>query len=282
MSSLKRKNLESSLYRWTRELPRNLRLSYKLNGSEIYTVSAYNFNARQLHIPYFITLVILGRSTASQGYASSVALLASSFIASIFEVFLARDEIQFLGPIFTFYLLAAGVALGSIRRYSALWTVAQQDLAVLQNSLQELSKRWPSAIGAMKALHNSIEATTVSEDKEIALPALEWLDPERRLLFEGFSAEICRLWRPLEQQVNGYQINGQQVNGPGQGTGNASSELITAEILGNLRYPLPARDLPMIQFGGSGGDSDNSLGKFQYDGIGNWLLTDWGAETLPW
>ena len=187
--SPKRKTLESSLYRWTRELPRNLRLSYKLNGSEIYTVSAYNFNARQLHIPYFITLVILGRSTASQGYASSVALLASSFIASIFEVFLARDEIQFLGPIFTFYLLAAGVALGSIRRYSALWTVAQQDLAVLQKSLQELSKRWPSAIGAMKALHNSIEATGVSEDKEIALPALEWLDPERRTSFSRDSPQ---------------------------------------------------------------------------------------------
>lgn len=223
--------------------------------------------------------MVLGRSTASHGHVSSIALLASSFITSIFEDFLARDEIQFLGPIFTFYLLAAGVTLLSIRRYSELWKVAQQDLAVIQDSLGELSKRWPSAIGAIKALSNSMEASVVSEDKEVALPALEWLDMEGQLLFEGFSTEMCKLWTPLEQHVHGQHISHDH------STENPSSELMTAEILGNLRYPLPARDLaptPMPQFGGSGGDSDNALGKFQYDGIGNWLLTDWGAEILPW
>jgi hypothetical protein len=51
-------NIENALFRWTRTLPKQLRIcqtSGVMNDSQM---SPYNFEARQLHVPYFIALAI--------------------------------------------------------------------------------------------------------------------------------------------------------------------------------------------------------------------------------
>jgi hypothetical protein len=274
MSHSKRLHLESALYRWTRTLPVSLRLSEQADTSDIYTTSTWTFNARQLHIPYFITLTIMSQPPTTQSPVSPVAILASSFVAGIFEEFLARDELQFLGPIFTFYLLAAGVALVSTRHYPALWQTAQQDLRVLQNSLEELSKRWPSAIGALKAMRNVIDRASVGSATSVAAQ-LKWLDVEQQLVFQHTRLDLCRLWSIYENETC---IDSTLIAPPNN---NHSTELMTAEILGNLRYPLSSRpddtQPAMVPFG----DTDLSLDNFQYEGIGNWLLNDWQTD-LAW
>lgn len=315
--------LESALYRWIKTLPDSLRLSQSSNSSESFTASARNFNARQLHLPYLITVTIMARSmtsyppkqesssTSTSSTISPVAILASSFVAGIFEEFLARDELQFLGPIFTFYLLAAGIALVSTRRDPTLWRIAQQDLEVLQNSLQELSKRWPSAIGALRGLRNVIDraATRVllnntnSTTASTGMGTMQQLSAEQKILLEDFPHDLCRLWphfsisqNPLLQQVasnaNLSPSNLNSVNDQPQGE---ITERMTAEILGNLRYPPPPvlpdetrpvteanLSMPMLDaFSDAGGGGDggiDSVADCQYAGIGDWLLTDWGLE----
>lgn len=248
--------LETALYRWSRRLPISLLLSRTDDMGRTITYP-YNVNARQLHVPYFITVAIMARSTAAEGTAA-VAVLASSFVIGIFEDFLARDEIQFLGPICTFHLLAAGVALASTRLHPNLWAIAQQELEVLQSSLKELSNRWPSAIGAMKALQNVLDRTPRLQQGKPH--KLEWLTADQELLFENFSRDLCRMWAPYQSLAK-----------------NGNTELMTAEILGNLRYPLPGgpdqAPTPLMTF--------PEATDLQYDGVGNWLFDDWAVD-MSW
>ena len=70
----------------------------------------------------------------------------------MFEDFMAHDELWYLGPIFTFYCLTAGMAQLSCYRYSELVSLAEQNLNILARALEELSKRWPTAVGSLKHL----------------------------------------------------------------------------------------------------------------------------------
>ena len=206
-------------------------------------------------------------------------ILASSFVAGIFEDFLARDEQKFVGPIFTFYLLAAGVALVSLRPYASLWAVASKDLDILQTSLQELAKRWPSSIGASKALQNVMDsAPKEMPSGNAALPQLPWLNATQMHFFEGFPAkDLCRMWEPCNRYVE-LQAKDQTGDSSGNDAAahNGGGEINTAEMLGTLCYPHES----LLRFGGSAGEADDLLGPFQYEGVGNWLLSDWSAE-LP-
>jgi hypothetical protein len=331
--------LESAFYRWIKTLPETLRLSHAPNRSNAFKASTSNFNARQLHLPYLITLAIMARSmtsyppkqessfTSTPTTISPVAILASSFVAGIFEEFLARDELQYLGPIFTFYLLASGIALLSTRRDPTLWRIAQQDLEVLQNSLQELSKRWPSAIGALRGLRNMIDRVAsgarLSSNASTGngMSTIPQLSAEQQILLEDCPRDLCRLWPYFSTSRNPQQQQHHAASGlnPDPSPQNLiatraqpqglTTERMTAEILGNLRYPppppLPALpdehriaeanlSMPMLDLfgdpsvGGGGGGGGNRDGidavadhDCQYAGIGDWLLTDWGME-MAW
>lgn len=145
-----KKSFEDRLFRWIKTLPGHLQLCQTVEG---HPLKPYNFEARQLHVQYFVVLVILCRPADPKLAPSSASLLASSFVAGIFEDFMARDEIRFLGPIFTFYCLTAGMAQLSCYRYSGLVDAAEETLGILGRALEELSKRWPSAVGSLKHLY---------------------------------------------------------------------------------------------------------------------------------
>jgi hypothetical protein len=51
-------NIENALFRWTRTLPKHLKIRQTSGAINNTSTSLYNFEARQLHIPYFIALAI--------------------------------------------------------------------------------------------------------------------------------------------------------------------------------------------------------------------------------
>lgn len=291
LSRLKRQHLEKSLYHWVKELPEELRLSHH-TGSDVrssiqYTPQPYNFRARQLHVPYFVTLAIAFRPPTNNGSFSLTSHLACSFVAGIFEDFIARDEIRFLGPIFTFYLLIAGVGLLQARNYPALWTYAQQDLQVINESFKQLSTRWASAIGASKALQSVTDAVS-KKTYETPTPALMQLTPQQLSYFDVPEKGICRAWAPVHAHFNRPYSTSSNVE-------ITSPDLMTPGFLADTRLPF---GLPQMgQISGAGENLEPSdrdgmdvpeelLGEdqtsdTQYGGIGNWLLGDWSTPR-PW
>ncbi|OAX78986.1 hypothetical protein ACJ72_06702 [Emergomyces africanus] len=291
LSRQKRQYIEGALYRWTRELPDHLHLFRRASSNHgsapKLLLAAYSFEARQLHVLYFIILAILFRSTPPASTPSAAALLASSFVAGIFEDFLARDEIRFLGPVFTFYLLASGVGLLSCYRYPHLWIKAEQDLRVIYNSQKELSTRWPSAIGSLNALRSMKEEasqTPAHEDTQV----LGSLTPEQLTCFSGFGTDLCRLGEVI-LTPHIQDLLGPRGMDDGQYSRSAS-DMMTAGILAELKTPIStpaALDgyLPLATVrehhqmhnvaGGDTVDITDDILCGQYAGIGNWLLKDW-------
>jgi hypothetical protein len=144
-----KKPLEDRVFRWLKTLPENLQLCNNTDGRPL---RPYSFEARQLHIQYFTVMVILNRPSDPKLAPSTASLLASSYIAGIFEDFMARDQLQHLGPIFTFYCLTAGMSQLSCYRYSGIVDLAEENLAILARALEELGRRWPTAVGSLKHL----------------------------------------------------------------------------------------------------------------------------------
>ncbi|ODH39352.1 hypothetical protein ACO22_01920 [Paracoccidioides brasiliensis] len=291
LSRQKRQYIEGALYRWTRELPNHLHLFRRTSShdgsSSKLALAPYSFEARQLHILYFIILAILFRSSPPASTPSAAAVLASSFVAGIFEDFLARDEIRFLGPIFTFYLLASGVGLLSCYRYPHLWVKAEYDLRIIYNSQKELSKRWPSAIGSLNALWAMKEEASKAPRHKDSHP-LGSLTSEQMTCFSGFGTDLCR----LGEAILAPHIQG--LLGPRRADDNqrsrTASDMMTAGILAELKTPIStpaALDgyLPLatvlehppihIAAGGDTADITDDILCAQYEGIGNWLLKDW-------
>ncbi|KAI1930182.1 hypothetical protein LOZ65_001559 [Ophidiomyces ophidiicola] len=295
LSRQKRVSIENALYRWTRELPEPFRLFRKYNPAgdapaHRLVLMPYDFEARQLHVPYFITLAILYRPTSPSNLPSAAAILASSFIAGIFEDLAARDEIRFLGPVFTFYLLAAGVGLLSCFPYPHLWERAEQDLRIIYNSQKELAKRYPSAIGSLKALQSMLDdAPKVARPSDRPQPTP--LTPDQQACFSGFGTDLCRLGDvmlanyPHDMADSGRPEDDQYAR--------TVSDMMTAGILAELKTPMDAAAaldeyLPLatvvdhnthLALGGDAAEITDEMMYNQYDGIGNWLLRDWDWST---
>ncbi|ORY05580.1 hypothetical protein BCR34DRAFT_44518 [Clohesyomyces aquaticus] len=270
-----KKSLEDRLFRWLKTLPDNLQLCRPIDGRPL---KQYSFEARQLHVQYFIVLVILNRPSESKNVPSTESLLASSYVASIFEDFMARDELRYLGPIFTFYCLTAGMAQLSCYRYTGLVDTAEENLAIMGRALEELSKRWPSAVGSLKHLmdvrEKVLQRPSLGQFPDVNLPntTLQF--------FTDFGPDLCRMWHPIHQRLP-------------HNTTIAPRELETAGILQGLRTPAaPPLDLDLgssstaqhqmlgNQVASGAGSLEPTLLQPQewfgpYGGIGNWLMVDW-------
>jgi hypothetical protein len=270
-----KRSLEDRLFRWLKTLPDDMQLCRNVEGRPL---KPYNFEARQLHIQYFSVLVILNRPTDSKMAPSVPSLLASSFVAGIFEDFMARDELRYLGPIYTFYCLTAGMAQLSCYRYSGLADIAEENLTIMARALNDLSKRWASAVGSLKHLMDVRE-------KVMQRPALGTF-PDMNLphttaqFFTDFGPDLCRMWYPIYQRLP-------------QNANIAPRELETAGILQGLRTPAAQSvDMDMAtnaaiqqqmmnsQVTAAGTNLEPTLLQPQewfdpYGGIGNWLMVDW-------
>ncbi|KIX04742.1 uncharacterized protein Z518_05612 [Rhinocladiella mackenziei CBS 650.93] len=194
LSSTRLKDFENAVYRWIKELPDGFRLFLKSPRK----LGPYNFEARQLLVPYFVLLIIMSKHSPTKDSAPSVPLVASSFVAGIYEDFLNRDEIRYLGPAFTFYALAAGLAHLSGYRYRSLKLETEESLDIILNSLTELKQRWGSAESISKALAEVKNLTLQSSSLGYTPGSI----PQGFVaFFDDFGPEICRMWNLVGQEV---------------------------------------------------------------------------------
>lgn len=293
----KRQVFENRLYRWTRDLPDSLRLFRNSASSAAQNcwqpasqnnLAPYSLEARQLHIPYFVCLAILCRH--GPGNSSSPAVvLASSFVAGIFEDFLARDEIQFLGPIFTFHLLAAGIGLLSSNNIPILREKAEASLQTIFMSLEVLAKRWSSAKGSLRALKSIADKQqqrTTRPDETLSLE----MSREHRPFFVDFGPDISWAW-PLFMPSNSNVHVGDE--GPADAPPVSRGPAATLHDVPECRLPnanaspddyRPLTTILDPHMGFTMGDVTRNLaGDFfhnQYQGMGDWLFKDldWNGD----
>ncbi|KAK5498000.1 hypothetical protein LTR83_001724 [Exophiala xenobiotica] len=187
LSTTRHISLENAVYRWVKQLP----VEFHLFGGSTKCLMPYNFEARQLLVPYFVTLVVLCRRSGAQGRSDSASLLASSFVVGIFEDFLNRDELCHCGPVFTFYALAAGLAQLPGLRYTSLMATSEESMNIVRLSLNALGKKWGSADGALAALVAMKRLTLQSPSlgqapSPVSTDFMSFLD--------DFGPELCRQW----------------------------------------------------------------------------------------
>jgi Fungal specific transcription factor domain len=277
----RRSSLGDRVFRWVKTLPDALQLCYQQPNKPL---KMYGFEARQLHVQYFTALIIINKNPEKGSAPSTASMLASSFVAGLFEDFLARDELRFLGPIFTFYLLCSGTTLLSSYRYPGLWHLAEQDLQIIFKSQEELSKRWPSAVGSLKNLADVREKVT--KGPRGSLFPENNLTVDQTQFFNSFGGDLCRAWDVLYHGTN----NAQQPQ---------TRDLMTAGILQDLRtpgsmYPDPAPEhaqpdtqtgmvtQPNLSLDASILDTAGVVNLDTYGGIGNWLFNDWHNAGTLW
>lgn len=165
MTPSRTSQLKNQLYAWVRELPTELRL---FHSNIDHGPNEYNFEARQLHVIYFVCVILLFRKSPSLSPSLSASILAASFIAAIFEEFLIRDEIHYLGPgIWKFFLLTAGITLVPACKNSVLQGEAAQDYQIIKKALNQFAERYPSALGSIHTLE-TVEAAHERDSESLS------------------------------------------------------------------------------------------------------------------
>ncbi|KAL3457015.1 hypothetical protein BJX64DRAFT_296227 [Aspergillus heterothallicus] len=281
-----RQSIRASLQRWVQTLPQSLRLfieSVLLDETSPSTgkvLSPYDFEARQLHIPYFICLIILCRAPSPQHPPSATSILASSYIIAIFEDFLARDELKYLGSIFTFYLLAAGLGLLSCRRVPALWDKAAPNMQTIYASLEQLAKRWPSAMAPLRVLRNissepggaGLSIAQVPKLADDHVPFFDTLGPDLAWAWEEFMSS-------KQQQINAPYSGAVGVSGHSTNVDNTTlppthGEPAPFSVEATAENALTNPFGDFLGLNVHPGAADENLAPSQYEGIGDWLLND--------
>lgn len=194
ISRQRRVDLENAVYRWAKQVIPKLRSSATVQED----VVTSRLEVQQLLVMYFVVLTILHRSPTPNSVPPPASLVASSFIAGIYEEFLLRDELRYLGPVFAFYPLCAGLSLLSSCRYPQLQGTAEHELTVIKLSLQKLSERWLSAVGPLRALNKLTEKVRELGTFDGSPPNLDF---DTASFFEGFDVKLCKQWRLIGQSA---------------------------------------------------------------------------------
>ncbi|KAJ5483991.1 hypothetical protein N7539_005787 [Penicillium diatomitis] len=264
ISRQRRIDLENAIYRWAKQVIPKLRSSAALQEDAVTS----HLEVQQLSVMYFVVLTTLHRSSTPGSVPPAVSLVASSFIAGIYEEFLLRDELRYLGPVFAFYPLCSGLSLLSSWRYSHLQSTAEHELTVIKLSLQKLSERWLSAVGPLRALNKLTEKVREQGLFDSQPPTL---DIDTASFFDGFDLKLCKQWRLIGQSTEGEQT-------VAASTATCSlaevQEAEPAGVLSSLNthvgvsmddYGLPTLDTSMEAF-------TNSWEGSGFDWSGSWLL----------
>lgn len=168
----------------------------------------------------------------------------------------------------------------SCYRYSGLVNLAEKNLSIMGKALEELGKRWPSAVGSLKHLLDVREK--VMQRPSLGLfPDLN-MTPTTAQFFSEFGPDLCRMWHPIHAEFP-------------QLANIAPRELETAGILQHLRTPAitpadlndassAAMQQPIANshaIAGGGSLEPTLLQPQEWfvpygaGGLGNWLMIDW-------
>lgn len=293
-------SLQSQLLSWIDCLPEVLRVY----DPQTHLLTPYNVKARQLQISYFTALTLLFRPTTTGNIPSGAALLASSFVAGIYEELLARGELPILAPAYIFHLMTNAYAQLACYKYEMLWKKAEAELEIVNQCLIEMAKRYPSAVGAQRVVKAVSRSVKKQERHKGPLQLL--FDSEQRRYFDYFGPELCSKWdlvypggndgsesrhrNPSNQVPKDVVSN----NAAHEGFQNASSNSITFHDASQPFAPLaplamappptaeyhdPIPDLEALLQHGTTFDDTQAL---PFASVGNWMLGgDWMAD-LGW
>ena len=292
-----RVSIEHRLLQWISELHPD----FHTHDRHSKQLNPYNFKARQLHVPYFTALSILFRPTVLDTPPPLASVLSSSFVAGICEDFLVRGEVPLLPSTFTFHLLAAALAELATHSYPALWIKAKQELGVINQALEELAHRYPSAFGSLRVIRG---VTNAVQKQQIQRKPLQLNDSSEQLqFFSFFGPDLCSKW----SVVHGYKES-ERKNDAGlveTTTGRfpiseAEEDNLTADesaVAGLISLQEPknlSTSAPMEQFSGPAASTPISgmrdinrtfmpepalfFSNNMIDSVGNWMLDDWMAD----
>lgn len=282
--------LESRLLSWIRMLPTSLHLHDRNTGS----LTPYNFKIRQLHIPYFTAITILYRPTIPGSNPSVGALLSSSYVANIYEDFLARGEIPMLAPVFIFHLLASAIAQLPCHRFPTLWAKAQDELQVISQSLVEMGKRFPTALGAQRVIKHVKQA--VKNEKQRSEPPQLSGAVDQLNYFEPFGQELCGKWDFVFGAGAQFTRTHPSTEAVHITTAFATKEKISSQsndtvLTSSFAAPNDAstafswnQSTQVVQtneenFLGNSGLDQQSTG-LGFESVGNWMLYDWMTDPV--
>lgn len=196
LSDRKRVEIEDSLHQWLNDIPASLRL-YDATTRRL---NDYNLKSRQLHVPFFVVLVILYRPNRTSNLPPSpVSLLAASFVSGIFEEYLTWEDMAHLPAPSIFYLLVAALLQLSSHRFHLLAEQKQQqqtkeEIEIITLSLNALKKRFPTALGAERVVNQIMRHATAPDTHGPACSKLLSLTPDQKDYFSPFGPELCRKW----------------------------------------------------------------------------------------
>jgi hypothetical protein len=189
------------LLNWVNGLPPRLKLVDGKGSSQ-----PYNLQVTQLHVPFLsaITLLYSPRPIFSISPDNTAAVVASTLAFRIYEAFHLRDQLCYLGPIFSWHLLVASVTRLSCLRIPYLREEAQGALDITESFLRELGIKWPSALNNLKNLEilrrdaNCGLPTSASHDVAIDRDLLRVIGP---LLFKCFGSHATSYFAQVESHL---------------------------------------------------------------------------------
>ena len=187
ITTLRFAELRNALLWWLKDLPKSIK--------GIDSASEINFNMRQVYMLFVGTAAILYRSVRVTKTPSAVELIASSFIAGLLKDFHERDELRRLSAGFTFYPLVAAIPLLEALQIESLRGSVRQEMSIIEQSLEGLGQRWPSAHRGLKVLaktQQAFEAGGSSASASLTMP-----NDSDLLLFDNFDRSKCRMWQAL-------------------------------------------------------------------------------------
>lgn len=182
-----RLELGRSLHRWIRDLPASLRLDNALS---------YDFEVRQLYLVYFTTVSVLYGPVKCGERAPVAPILAASCLARVFEDFLVRDHIRYLGTINIVHLRVATLSQLWCFNLSQLRDLTKSELAVIRSSFQELEKTWNSATRPLMILTHLVSTAMRGQQANQGLEDLD-ITAEQLSFFDMIPRELCPKWDPI-------------------------------------------------------------------------------------
>lgn len=186
LSHRQRLEFEVQLQDWLQQLP----AAFHLHDRSSRRSTPYTFRSRQLHVPYFVSLVILFRQKTPEKCPPGVSVVAASFISGIFEEYLDWGDIAFVSAPSIFYLLVASLVQASSNRFPVLATHRAKEKSITKNAITELKKRFHTAYGADRVIRSVTKVTSHVPSQAIDLE----LDPHQHRLIDFFGPDLCLQW----------------------------------------------------------------------------------------
>lgn len=181
--------LRNALLWWLKELPSTIKF--------IEPASEQNFNMRQVYMLFLSTVAILHRSVRGNKSPSTVELVTSSLIVALFKDFHTRNELRRLSAGFNFYPIVAAIPLLEAFQFQSLRDTIRSEMNVIEDSLQDLGTRWPSAHRSLNILERIEHALTANHPNNLQHPGLP--NDSDLLLFENLDYTKCGIWGPLTE-----------------------------------------------------------------------------------